>query len=802
MRHFAINRIANGNKARETIFDGVIGAFGQCRTVFDSFPHIHRLRSVDGTILFRQIGARAFGRNLNIGLRRIFVLFQAALLRQCSQRKFIAIDGQCVDVVRRRIDNRGQQVVRRAQCLQLLAVREIQLRELVVRQVDGNQVVGIRKVDGYHRVAVGKTDFRQVVVADVQMAYGQHIVQGQVRQLVVADIDIFQQIFTEIGTCARQRQGRKIVFAQIERMEQAVFAQIDGVQAGISQVQLFESHQFGQVDSIQRHIVHAKCRHRHALGHIHREDVRRFCIHIRCNRQMRCRNLDGVERVGIAELQVALFRIFGRGTGQAYREFQRFVGRTHIHAERFVGRAKLFGGLHFEVAGIEHRFREFVVDERNDQTVGVRFFERYFAVGIFEIVLVEQGQCIGVQLRNAVQRRCGGGAFAQHLAAEVQFRTFDIRQFGRYHARLVKVFAPIAGVERQRGKIQIVVVDMHKHKVRVGRQIEFRQVVFVGIQRLQQRTFRHIEFREVIGRAEQVNQIRIIRQVEFIQFRTDIISARLVCAVELLQLGVVAHVDAADARIADIQNQQIGVLAHIQRFDIRQIERQAQQVRALGRVDVRYTKIVIRIERLHLRIFRQVELGAIEVVDLGNFEQHQLGFVAYHQRRLGAERVVGQIQRAQFAVVRQVQRFQQIVLHAQNLQISQLRQVDALDVAAIEVQIVDFRRIAIEFHHAGTRHSTRNERTFQTLRIFAKYRFADFPFRFAETAIHRDIDRIGGGNRYCERVLRTGRLVQRGAKCQKRLSGFRLSQQQQRTAQQYDCHCHSLRQFVKKMFHV
>ena len=183
-----------------------------------------------------------------------------------------------------------------------------------------------------------------------------------------------------------------------------------------------------------------------------------------------------------------------------------------------------------------------------------------------------------------------------------------------------------------------------------------RQVVIARIQRHQ--TYRFVKHRMIklqicqrITRAVQAIQPTAVRHIQRLKLIRPLVhKTRHMCAIQLLQLLVLAQVQLCNLRLAHVQDTQVRVLRYIHARYIGHFKRQLQQIRAIRRVYLRQRARVVSVKRLHLRILRQIEVG-VKIAHHRYLQEDQRVLLAYHQRRRLRKRVVRYIERANLRVL-------------------------------------------------------------------------------------------------------------------------------------------------------
>ena len=401
-------------------------------------------------------------------------------------------------------------------------VCDIDSREAVVREVESQQIVGVFK----------QRQLGQLVVREVEIAYGEHVVEGDARQLVIAQVDVKEHVFLIYVIDAADVERREVVAGKHERFQQAIPAKVDvvaSVDAGVDKAQCPERTGFAEVDRIQGDVLHIESRYEFAFGYVYRNGA--AVGHARHIAYGRCRFRCG----GVFHLAASVVHIkfLGSGFGSAVHaetELNRSaVRRHHRSAERdyFVVLSEVSLALDFEFIGaqrieIKSAFRERIVGESHVHTVGNSFKQRNFAVGVCIVVVAEGYKAVGVGLARAVEGRGSHGAFAQHFVTEIN-HSANFLGFGHLHVvLLVGIIVPFVFGPGERGESKVIVAQRQIEQRGIVRQVNRSEMIVVDIQIGQMRIFRDIKVSKTVAACKEIHEIGVIGNIKFLQPYTDV----------------------------------------------------------------------------------------------------------------------------------------------------------------------------------------------------------------------------------------------------------------------------------------
>ena len=270
MGHLAVDGVeCEVEELRRPVREGVVGARLQRLSAL-LLPYELRLGAVPCDVLFGEVDARRGGGNLQDMLRCVDepALRQSEVGRHIAQREAVAADVELCDRCDRRNLHLVEFIVRHVDVLDELAVVQQDTCELVVRQVERTQVVGIRHIQ-----------LLQVVVADVEPTHGIEVVEADGVQLVVAQVDVGELALVEVGRRSAEVDEPEAVAGEVELLELVVVAHVDGGQAGVPERERAEFGQCGEVDVVDVLSVGLERRHVMVLRHVD-DDVARSRAHV------------------------------------------------------------------------------------------------------------------------------------------------------------------------------------------------------------------------------------------------------------------------------------------------------------------------------------------------------------------------------------------------------------------------------------------------------------------------------------------------------------------------------------------
>ena len=158
--------------------------------------------------------------------------------------------------------------------------------------------------------------------------------------------------------------------------------------------------------------------------------------------------------------------------------------------------------------------RECVAGKSHIHAVG-GFLEQCEFAGVVAIVgLVELNARVRVGFAGHIHRHSGVVALAQHLVAEVDYRTHLLSALDWHITLHIVVLVPAFAWQRQSGKVEVVVAQNHVVEVHVFLQVDCGELVVVEVNVLQIYVVAQVNRGEIVSAGKQVNQVRRVAEVE------------------------------------------------------------------------------------------------------------------------------------------------------------------------------------------------------------------------------------------------------------------------------------------------